>query len=148
MIQQERVLVLVKTYPTLSKTYGELSCVAGIREDGTWIRLYPIPFRRLREEYRFEKYRWIELPVEKNARDNRPESYRPVDLSQIRQSSLVSTTAHGGCRENPEPEKECESPFHDRINGPVPILCKRIGKTSAPLQRRFTATLAWVCPKP
>ena len=92
MIQQERVLVLVKTYPTLSKTYGELSCVAGIREDGTWIRLYPIPFRRLREEYRFEKYRWIELPVEKNVRDNRPESYRPVDLSQIRQLDLVSTS--------------------------------------------------------
>jgi hypothetical protein len=91
-MQRETVLVLVKTYPTLSKTYGELSCVAGIREDGSWIRLYPIPFRRLKEEYRFEKYRWIELPIEKNTRDSRPESYRPVDLSQIKQLQLVATS--------------------------------------------------------
>lgn len=91
-MQRETVLILVKTYPTLSKTYGELSCVAGIREDGSWIRLYPIPFRRLKEAYRFEKYRWIELPIEKNTRDNRPESYRPVDLSQIKQLQLVATS--------------------------------------------------------
>ncbi len=91
-MRTETVLILVKTYPTLSKTYGELSCVAGIREDGSWIRLYPIPFRRLKEEYRFEKYRWIQLPVEKNTRDNRPESHRPVDLSKIKQLHLVDTS--------------------------------------------------------
>lgn len=91
-MRKETILVLVETYPALSKTYGELSCVAGIREDGVWIRLYPIPFRRLKAEYRFEKYRWIELPVEKNSRDHRPESYRPVDLSQIQQLHLVSVS--------------------------------------------------------
>jgi hypothetical protein len=54
----------------------------------------------------------------------------------------AESTAHGGCREDPESEKECESSSHDRINGPVPIPEKDIGKTSNPLQRCFIATLA------
>ena len=80
----KKVLVTVKTYPTLSSTYGELVCTAGITEDGSWIRIYPIPFRRLKEYYRFEKYTWIELPLEKNKQDPRPESFRPRDLSEIK----------------------------------------------------------------
>lgn len=90
-MQKEKVLITVKTYPTLSSTYGELACTAGIREDGSRIRLYPIPFRRLKEDYRFEKYRWIEIPVEKNTSDVRPESYRPGDLTQIRRLELIGT---------------------------------------------------------
>jgi len=44
------VLPLVKAYPALSKTYGEVSCVAGVQLAGDgncprWIRLYPVPFR-------------------------------------------------------------------------------------------------------
>lgn len=42
-----RVLIAVKTYPTLSEKYDELVCTAGFLEDGTWIRIYPIPFRKL-----------------------------------------------------------------------------------------------------
>ncbi len=41
-----KVLITVKTYPTLSAKYDELVCTAGFREDGTWIRLYPVPFRK------------------------------------------------------------------------------------------------------
>lgn len=40
-----KVLIAVKTYPTLSAKYDELVCTAGFKEDGTWIRVYPIPFR-------------------------------------------------------------------------------------------------------
>lgn len=43
----ERILITVKTYPTLSAKYGELVCTAGLREDGSWIRIYPVPFRLL-----------------------------------------------------------------------------------------------------
>lgn len=43
----ERVLITVKTYPTLSKKYGETVCTAGLREDGSWVRIYPVPFRQL-----------------------------------------------------------------------------------------------------
>ncbi len=73
-----RILVTVKTYPELSKTYGETVCTAGIREDGSWVRLYPVPFRRLdgREQYRL--YDWITCPLTKHSGDERPESYRPT----------------------------------------------------------------------
>ena len=42
-----KVLITVKTYPSLSAKYGELVCTAGFLEDGSWIRLYPIPFRNV-----------------------------------------------------------------------------------------------------
>ncbi len=48
-IGKQRILVTVKTYPTLSRKYGETVCTAGIGEDGTWIRIYPVPFRRERD---------------------------------------------------------------------------------------------------
>lgn len=77
---RERIFITVKTYPTLSNKYGELVCTAGLREDGTWIRLYPIPFRLLEAENRYRKYQWIEIDVEKNPKDPRPESYRPCNF--------------------------------------------------------------------
>lgn len=39
---KQRVLITVKTYPTLSKKYGETVCTAGIRPDGSWVRIYPV----------------------------------------------------------------------------------------------------------
>ena len=76
----EKVLVAVKTYPCLSKKYDELVCTAGLREDGSWIRIYPIPFRKLKPYSQYIKYDWIEVDVIKNTKDSRPESYRPVSL--------------------------------------------------------------------
>jgi len=80
-IVHEKVLITVKTYPTLSDKYGELVCTAGLREDGSWIRLYPVPFRL--EGARYKKYQWIELDVRKREEDFRPESFRPVDINNI-----------------------------------------------------------------
>ena len=48
-MDKQRVLTTVKTYPTLSRKYGETVCTAGLREDGSWVRMYPVPFRRLDE---------------------------------------------------------------------------------------------------
>ncbi len=62
-MNQEKLLILVKTYPTLSTKYGETVCTAGIREDGSWIRLYPVPFRRLDQEEQYKKFDWIECHV-------------------------------------------------------------------------------------
>jgi hypothetical protein len=67
----------VKTYPTISKEYSELVCTAGILEDGSWIRLYPVPFRKLDFEQKYPKYTWIEADVTRNQKDFRPETYRP-----------------------------------------------------------------------
>lgn len=76
----EKVLVTVKTYPCLSKKYDELVCTAGLREDGSWIRIFPVPFRKLEPYSQYSKYDWIEIDLEKNTKDFRPESFRPVSL--------------------------------------------------------------------
>jgi hypothetical protein len=79
----ERILITVKTYPTLSSKYGELVCTAGLREDGSWIRIYPIPFRSLDEYKKFEKYRFVTVNVIRNRKDPRPESHK-IDLATLR----------------------------------------------------------------
>lgn len=76
-MNRERILVTVKTYPTLSSSYDEIVCTAGFREDASWIRLYPVPFRKYDEYQRYKKFQWIELDIEKNTADTRVESYRP-----------------------------------------------------------------------
>ena len=73
-----RILITVKTYPTISKKYDELICTAGFLEDGSWIRLYPIQFRKKSYTEQYQKYHWIEVDIVKNTRDFRPESFRPV----------------------------------------------------------------------
>ncbi|WP_338768538.1 hypothetical protein WAF17_08020 [Bernardetia sp. ABR2-2B] len=73
----EKVLITVKTYPTISVKYDELVCTAGFREDGTWIRIYPIQFRKKSYKDQYKKYEWIEIDLVKNTSDPRPESYRP-----------------------------------------------------------------------
>ena len=75
-----KVLITVKTYPTISGKYDELVCTAGFLEDGSWIRIYPIPFRKISYGNQYKKYDWIEIDLVKNTSDFRPESYRPYSL--------------------------------------------------------------------
>ena len=84
-----KVLVAVKTYPTLSQTYDELVCTAGFLEDGSWIRVYPVPFRKL--DTRYKKWQWIELDLVKNTSDPRKESYRPYNYEEITLGECVDT---------------------------------------------------------
>ena len=83
-MSKKRILITVKTYPTLSKKYDELVCTAGFDEEGNWVRLYPIPFRKLEYQHRYKKYSWIEMDIVKNTSDFRPESYRPINIDDIR----------------------------------------------------------------
>ena len=78
MKETKKILITVKTYPTPSKKYDELVCTAGITEDGKWIRLYPIEFRKLPYDKQYEKYDWVEILVERNDSDFRMESYKPL----------------------------------------------------------------------
>ncbi|OQB04379.1 MAG: hypothetical protein BWY19_01206 [bacterium ADurb.Bin212] len=78
-----KVLITVKTYPTPSGKYDELVCTAGFREDGSWVRIYPVPFRKAPYSSQYKKYDWIEVDLEKNTSDFRPESYRPVSDIKI-----------------------------------------------------------------
>ncbi len=73
---REKVLITIKTYPTLSSKYDEVVCTAGLREDGSWVRIYPIPFRKLDDYERYRKFDWIEVDLERNLTDQRPESHR------------------------------------------------------------------------
>jgi hypothetical protein len=88
---KQRVLIAVKTYPTLSEKYLELSCTAGFHEDGSWIRLYPVPFRLLEQDKRFEKYQWIEADIAKNRGDPRPESFKIINTPEIKLLNKIST---------------------------------------------------------
>lgn len=79
-------LPLVKAYPALSKTYGEVSCIAGVQfspaepfapRDLRWVRLYPVPYRDLDGSQKFAKYQPIQVQVRVHSSDRRPETRRP-----------------------------------------------------------------------
>jgi len=86
---KQRVLIAVKTYPVLSQKYIELVCTAGFREDGSWIRIYPSPFRFLSNDQKYKKYQWIALDLRKNLKDSRPESYSPINIDDIDLGKVV-----------------------------------------------------------
>jgi hypothetical protein len=87
----KKVLITVKTYPTISKKYDELVCTAGVLENGSWIRIYPMPFRKLDFESQYKKYQWLEAPFEKNESDVRPESYQIADVNKIKLLHTIGT---------------------------------------------------------
>ena len=84
MTRNREIFITIKTYPTLSKKYDELVCTAGILDDGSWARIYPLPFRNLDYEKRYRKYQWMSVPLTKNTSDPRPESYKVGNIDQIR----------------------------------------------------------------
>lgn len=97
---KEKILILVKTYPTFSKTYFELVCTAGINERGEWRRIYPVPFRNLDEVEQYSKYQYVEVDIEKNNSDPRPESYKLV------QSSIINSLEKIGTEQNWQKRKD------------------------------------------
>ncbi len=90
-MSKERILITVKTYPTLSRKYGETVCTAGVREDGTWVRLYPVPFRRLDQEDQYKLFDWIECRLQQNKSDPRPETFRPLNQNELRPVDHIDT---------------------------------------------------------
>lgn len=94
-----KVLITVKTYPTLSEKYDELVCTAGFREDGSLVRIFPVPFRKLDYQNQYKKWQWIEIDLVKNTSDFRPESFRPTDLDkEIRILDEIDTKGDWGKR--------------------------------------------------
>jgi len=78
-----KLLVTVKTYPTLSTRHRETVCTAGVTEDGDSVRLYPIDYRYRPHHEQYSKYQWIQVEAMKNPKDTRPESYKLVPRSNI-----------------------------------------------------------------
>ncbi len=90
-LETKRVLVTVKAYPSPSKKHGETVCCAGIDlETGSWIRLYPVPFRDLDSSKRFKKYDIVTVRCEKASKDHRIESYR-IDQDSIEVQGHLNT---------------------------------------------------------
>ncbi|WP_156943106.1 hypothetical protein [Pseudogulbenkiania sp. MAI-1] len=74
---------MVKAHPQPSKTYNETVCCAGVcMESGAFLRLYPIPYRQLKREQRFNRFDIIEATCWKSE-DPRPESHK-LDPDSIR----------------------------------------------------------------
>ena len=79
----KKVLISVKTYPTIYVEQAEeIVCTAGFDEDGNWVRIFPIPFRQLEYKNQYAKYQWIEIDLEKNTKDFRPETFKPRDIEK------------------------------------------------------------------
>jgi hypothetical protein len=86
--QNRKILVVVKTYPSLSKKYGETVCTAGIllgddEKPKGWIRIYPICFRQKEIDERFKKYTIISADIWQDSQDPRPESHK-IDGDSIK----------------------------------------------------------------
>lgn len=101
-----KVLIAVKTYPTLSGKYDELVCTAGFREDGSWIRIYPIPFRKLKNESQYKKWQWVTLDLVKNDKDIRCESYRPANIDDELELGGILDTGNNWAKRKPFVFKE------------------------------------------
>lgn len=74
LVSKERALVLVKAYPQPSQKYEETVCCAGISPTGEFLRIYPVRYRRLPKEKRFERWDVLEFEARKATDDFRPES--------------------------------------------------------------------------
>ena len=95
---KKKILITVKTYPTISTLHGdELVCTAGFDEEGNWIRIYPVPYRKLDYNLQYRKYQWIEMDLVKNTSDFRPESYRPVNIED---PNLITLHERIGTQDN------------------------------------------------
>ena len=88
---KEKILVVVKTYPNLSKKYEETVCVAGINENKEWRRLFPIPFRKLDFKSRFKKFDIIEVELEKAKEKLGRKESRHIDFKSIKVIKNIGT---------------------------------------------------------
>lgn len=102
-----RVLLTVTTYPLPSRSYDELVCTAGVREDGSWVRIYPVPLSflmNLKNSGRLpvRKYTWLEVDLERRKDDFRPESHSPVnrDFGAIQVREHIGPERHWAERKN------------------------------------------------
>ena len=88
----ERLLVLVKALPHVGKKHGEAVCCAGVTPSGEWRRLFPISFRSIESDKRFDRWNWIEYSARIPRNDKRPES-RHVQIDTLSvQSKMTSMT--------------------------------------------------------
>src|SRR3546814_9298790 len=80
---------LCKTYPSPSGKHSETSCVAGMTEEGSLIRLFPVPFRAIRDEQKFKKWQWISAQIYKAKEDRRRSEEHTSELQSLMRFSYA-----------------------------------------------------------
>jgi hypothetical protein len=143
-VRKEEVLMVVKTYPTPSSKYGELVCTAGIRlRDNTWIRIYPYPFRQAKTSEQFEKYDVIEVALERETKDPRPDSFRLYDLNSIQKLRHLGAERHWAER-MPFIRKTSAQSVADLMQGMLSEDKTKWGKSILPVPvSSATSKLSW-----
>ncbi len=90
---KKRVLITVRTYPVPAQKGVEVSCTAAVTPEAEWIRLFPVPYRRMPADKKFRKYQWIDVELQKAKRDSRPESYH-LRIDSIKLGKIVEADPH------------------------------------------------------
>lgn len=85
-MEKRKILIVTKTYPSISTKYKETVCTAGVLLDDDekplqWIRIYPIRFRGLDVDKRYKRWAIVSADIVRNEKDFREESYRVDDSS-------------------------------------------------------------------
>ncbi len=89
MVDRERTIILVKAWPQPSPKYGETVCCAGITPEGEWRRLFPIRFRQLTGDAKFNRWDLLEYQPQTPKEDRRRESRHVHEQSLRRVGSLA-----------------------------------------------------------
>lgn len=89
--QTIELLVNCKTYPAVSKKYVETVCTGGVQASGEFVRLYPVPFRLLDSEERYERWEIIRVRVYRDTKDTRPESWHLMPGTPIERVKTLKT---------------------------------------------------------
>lgn len=91
MVFKSRVTILVKASPQPSKRHSETVCCAGLQEDGSWKRLFPIRFRHLSDDKAFKRWSIVDFDYHTPKDDRRSESCR-VHEESIKITGAVKST--------------------------------------------------------
>lgn len=110
----EQILIVAKTYPTPSAKYDETVCTAGLRKNGSWVRIYPVPFRKLDYDKQYKKYQWIEVDISRNQKDFRPESYKLRRHDDIRILGEIPPDKDGTWQKRRE--ILCKNVYHNKAS--------------------------------
>ena len=76
--QKDECFILIKAQPHRSSTYFETVCCAGVGRDGMWRRQYPVPFRILDGNQKFNRWDWIKYEYVPGRHDKRKESQKVI----------------------------------------------------------------------
>lgn len=90
---KRRLLIAVRTYPVPAQKGVEVSCTAAVTPEAEWIRLFPVPYRRMPTDKKFRKYQWIDVDLQKAKNDTRPESHH-LNIDSIKLGKFVEPDDH------------------------------------------------------